>query len=54
MDAIVPGGVAADPPPEKLAAMARHAHEVELEVLACAGSSTSTRGCRIASSPRVA
>jgi len=32
MDAIVPGGMAVDPPPEKLAAMARHAHEIELEV----------------------
>ena len=32
MDAIVPGGVAVDPEPTKLAAMARHAHEIELEV----------------------
>jgi len=33
MDAIVPGGVAMDPGPARLAAMARHAHEIELEVL---------------------
>src|SRR6187455_309856 len=32
MDAIVPGGVAVDPDPAKLAAMARHAHEIEIEV----------------------
>ena len=33
MDAIVPGGVATDVGPAKLAAMARHAHEIEREVL---------------------
>jgi len=32
MDTIVPGGVAVDPDPARLAAMARHAHEIEIEV----------------------
>jgi Ni,Fe-hydrogenase III large subunit len=34
MDAIVPGGVAVDPSADKLAGMARHAHEVEIEARA--------------------
>jgi Ni,Fe-hydrogenase III large subunit len=37
MDAIVPGGVAVDPASDKLAGIARHAHEIELEVRALRG-----------------
>jgi hypothetical protein len=51
MDAIVPGGVAVDPPPTSSPRMARHAHEIELEARALGGYSTSTPGCRTASSP---